>query len=186
MTQTCTHQVVKTAMQAGPIYYGDKVHYFWNPGSSRRQYQCALEGVGEVVRTMLERLDAEFPPQSLEQCFCIFDVESAHWASQPGQDWATYESMVECRVHRLLREGMDESRREELTKTSRHFVSALVRLMPRRSLPLLSTACFLTVTLVVNLPEVHVRILGFSALASVTALRTGGQPAPLGHGSLSS
>ena len=135
MEESCTHGVVKTAMQAGPIYYGERVHYFWSTSrnDTRRQYMEALQAVGTVVRAMLERLDAEFPPQSLEQSFCVFDVDAAHTAAQNPADWPTYEAFAESRVHRLLREGLGLQNQEEIRKTSRRFISAVVRLMPRRS-----------------------------------------------------
>ena len=87
MAESCTQAVVKTAMQAGPIYFGERVHYFWSTCKveTRRHYMEALQSVGAVVRAMLERLDAEFPPQSLEQCFCVFLTVSRRARSRSGR-----------------------------------------------------------------------------------------------------
>ena len=56
MAESCTQAVVKTAMQAGPIYFGERVHYFWSTCKfeTRRRYMEAQQSVGAVVRAMLE------------------------------------------------------------------------------------------------------------------------------------
>ena len=136
MAESCTQAVVKTAMQAGPIYFGERVHYFWSTCKveTRRHYMEALQSVGAVVRAMLERLDAEFPPQSLEQCFCVFDVAAAYSVAQsPESEWSVFETATECRILRLLRGGMGESDMGQMKAASRRFMSGLVRLMPRSS-----------------------------------------------------
>ncbi|CAE7373363.1 unnamed protein product [Symbiodinium natans] len=130
LEDTCTCRVVKAALQCGPIYYMDKVHYLWTSRTGRDKYMRGLQGVGQVVEVILERLEAEFPADSLEMAFSCFDVRAAYEASQ-GSSWQLYEAKVVSQVHRLLREGLRERDCEDTRKTGRFFVSALVQLMPR-------------------------------------------------------
>ena len=101
------------------------------------QYDRLCEGstvCAKVCAVVLERLDAEFPPQSLEQCFCVFDVAAAYRIAQsPESEWSVFETATECRILRLLREGMGESDMGQMKAASRRFMSGLVRLMPRSS-----------------------------------------------------
>ena len=47
---------------------------------SRDAYFSSLESIGNVVRLLIDRINAEIDDQSLEACFAVFDIASClHW-----------------------------------------------------------------------------------------------------------
>ena len=77
---TCAQMVVEQAIAAKAIFYGDQQHFLWDPRSSRTDYEETLSSVATVIKLIIDRLEAEFPKQALENCFSIFDVAAARKA----------------------------------------------------------------------------------------------------------
>ena len=77
---TCAQMVVEQAIAAKAILYGDQQHFLWDPRSSRTDYEETLSSVATVIKLIIDRLEAEFPKQALENCFSIFDVAAARKA----------------------------------------------------------------------------------------------------------
>ena len=130
--ESCTHCVVRQAMQAGPIFYGESQHFLWDPKTRKRDYSEALQACATVVQLMLERLQCEFPPSSLEMCFSVFSVNEAAAEQAAGvQTWQTFEVSAEIRVRKLLREGLKITHDQTIHRAFRDFMSSLHRLVAR-------------------------------------------------------
>ena len=130
--ESCTHCVVRQAMQAGPIFYGESQHFLWDPKTRKRDYSEALQACATVVQLMLERLQCEFPPSSIEMCFSVFSVNEAAAEQAAGvQTWQTFEVSAEIRVRKLLREGLKITHDQTIHRAFRDFMSSLHRLVAR-------------------------------------------------------
>jgi len=73
---TCLSMVLQQAKATPTIYYGDgqAVHLYTKP--SKETMQNIANSVHSVVETMLDRLDAELPPDNLDMLFSIFDLRT--------------------------------------------------------------------------------------------------------------
>ena len=129
---TCTQMVVEQAIAAKAILYGDQQHFLWDPRSSRTDYEETLSSVATVIKLIIDRLEAEFPKQALENCFSIFDVAAARKARDTDR-WVLFETNVRIRCRRLLREGLRLNDDGRLEKAIKEFLSSLVRLTAVRT-----------------------------------------------------
>jgi hypothetical protein len=77
---TCLSMIWQQAKDTPTVYYGDghAVHLYHKPSKEDRQNMA--HSVHAVAETMLERVDAELPPDTLEAMFDIFDIGSWHHA----------------------------------------------------------------------------------------------------------
>ena len=114
------------------ILYGDQQHFLWDPRSSRTDYEETLSSVATVIKLIIDRLEAEFPKQALENCFSIFDVAAARKARDTDR-WVLFETNVRIRCRRLLREGLRLNDDGRLEKAIKEFLSSLVRLTAVRT-----------------------------------------------------
>lgn len=104
----------------------DRVHYLWDPKSSRQDYEKALSGIATCVTLMLSRLEAEFPKGTLESCLDVFDVShgTADRASHPH---------FEAKVGRLLKEGL-QAPAAEIRPARRQFIASWHRVRSQKRL----------------------------------------------------
>ena len=77
---TCLSMIWQQAKDTPTIYYGEghAVHLYHKP--SKEDRQKTANAVHAVVDTMLDRVEAELPPNTLESLYDIFDVTSWHRA----------------------------------------------------------------------------------------------------------
>ena len=104
---TCLSMIWQQAKDTPTIYYGagHAVHLYHKP--SKEDRQKIAHSVHAVVDTMLERLDAELSPETLEALYDIFDVPSWHRALSSAQ---TGDESLLSRLRRRARKYADEWR----------------------------------------------------------------------------
>jgi len=97
---TCFSMVWQQAKDTPTVHYGDGhvVHLYCKPSKEARKY--IANSMHAVTDTMLERVDAELPPDSLESLYDIFDIPSWYLALQSAR--TTDESLV-TRLRRRAR-----------------------------------------------------------------------------------
>jgi len=103
--QTATEIVLRQAMEAGPVFYGNKVLHLWSPEVKAKATRV-MEGMHTVVRTMTARIDSELSENSLLQDFCVFDLNvwkhSLHKRQTDPAGWDTFLRAVRKRTGRLV------------------------------------------------------------------------------------
>lgn len=104
----------------------DKVHYIWDPKSSRQDYEKALSGIATCVTLMLSRLEAEFPQGTLESCLDVFDVSH-------GNDDRANQPQFQARVNKLLREAL-QTPAAETRPACRQFIASWNRVRSQKRL----------------------------------------------------
>ena len=75
--ETATCLVIRRAIAAGTVYYGNRAVRLWDRSTSRSQYYSALEHIGSVVRMLIDRVEVELDDRSLEAQFDVFNVRTA-------------------------------------------------------------------------------------------------------------
>ena len=83
---TCLSMIWQQAKDTPTIYYGDghAVHLYCKPSKESRQN--IANSVHAVTETMIARMDAELPPDSLESLYDIFDLSSWRHALRAARE----------------------------------------------------------------------------------------------------
>ena len=100
---TATYIAISNFMEASPIMYNQKVHYFWSP-DGKSQVLDALDSLQLVCKASLTRLSTEFQDNLIND-LCIFDLKA--WkTARASPDYEAFRVTARKRVVRLCR-GLD-------------------------------------------------------------------------------
>ena len=77
-------RAVRTAMQAGTIQYGDRVHTLWTPVTKSRCLEV-MRSVQACVDATVARVNVDVNPRDLQTAFACFDLEAWWNAKQSLQ-----------------------------------------------------------------------------------------------------
>ncbi|CAE7037643.1 unnamed protein product [Symbiodinium sp. CCMP2592] len=78
--QSYSVRAVRTAMEAGPIQYGDRLHTLWSPVTKTRCTEI-MGALQSCVNATVSRLNVDINPRDLQCCFAAFNLE-AWWPAK--------------------------------------------------------------------------------------------------------
>ncbi|CAE7494967.1 unnamed protein product [Symbiodinium sp. CCMP2592] len=98
---TATFVAITNFMEAAPIMYNQKVHYFWS-SDGKAQVLDALDSLQVVCKASLTRLSAEFQ-DNLVNDLCVFDLKAWKTAKAAPDQYEAFRVTARKRVVRLCR-----------------------------------------------------------------------------------